>query len=155
MVPHVVRRLAVRDLPEDFPLVEIDRADLTVRRLHDRQAAHRQAATAPTSLGRRARRFGRDKRRHRRDWRRPHRTALRPRPDPGVALDVREIVVRFRARRHEPELARRLLRVHIQDVRFGIERAARPVRPAPAAPHVERRQRSFRFAHDRWSEHRP
>src|SRR5262245_9678066 len=50
IVPDVVRRVAVRDLPEDFALVEADRADAPVRRLHDRQALDVEAtATALTA----------------------------------------------------------------------------------------------------------
>ena len=38
MIADVVRRVAVRDLPEDFALIQADRGDAAVRRLRDRQA---------------------------------------------------------------------------------------------------------------------
>ena len=41
VIANRVGRLAVRNLPENFALAEIDRAQLPVRRLHDRQTAAR------------------------------------------------------------------------------------------------------------------
>src|SRR5260221_5290369 len=46
MITNVVRRVAVRDLPEDFSLIQTDRRDAAVRRLRDRQALNRQSAAA-------------------------------------------------------------------------------------------------------------
>ena len=45
-LPDVVGRFAVRDLPHHLALVQIDRGDAAVRRLHERQALHRQLVTA-------------------------------------------------------------------------------------------------------------
>src|SRR6266851_1954750 len=45
VVPDVVGRIAVRNLPDDLALVQIDRADAPVRRLHDRQALARESWT--------------------------------------------------------------------------------------------------------------
>ena len=36
MIANVIRRLAVRNLPEDFAFIEIDGADAAIRRLHQR-----------------------------------------------------------------------------------------------------------------------
>ena len=47
LVPDLIRRFAVRDLPGDVALVEIDRGDAAVRRLDQRQALHRQAGGPP------------------------------------------------------------------------------------------------------------
>ena len=44
MIPDVVRRLAVRDLPHDLALVQIDRRDAAIRRLDQRQALDEQTA---------------------------------------------------------------------------------------------------------------
>ena len=44
MIADVVRRFAVRDLPEDFAFIQIDRADASIRRLRQRQALNRQSA---------------------------------------------------------------------------------------------------------------
>ena len=49
MVLDVVRRFAVRDLPEDLALVEIDRGDLPVRRLAERQALGRSEPPPPSA----------------------------------------------------------------------------------------------------------
>jgi hypothetical protein len=40
----------VRDLPEDFALVQADRADAAVRRLHEGQALNRQSAAAAAAF---------------------------------------------------------------------------------------------------------
>ena len=53
MIAHVVRRVAVRHLPHQLAAIEIDRGEHAVRRLHDRQPLHGQAALA---AGRRVRR---------------------------------------------------------------------------------------------------
>ena len=53
MIPDVVRRVAVRDLPEDLALVQADGADAAVGRLHDRQALNREAAAAAPFAARR------------------------------------------------------------------------------------------------------
>ena len=47
VVADVVRRFAVRDLPEDLALVQIDRADARVRRLEQRQSLHGRARRRP------------------------------------------------------------------------------------------------------------
>jgi len=46
MIADGVRRLAVRDLPEDLTLVEADCRDGSVRRLDERQALHLQTSGA-------------------------------------------------------------------------------------------------------------
>ena len=46
MILDVVRRLAVRDLPDELALVQIERRDAAVRRLDERQTLHGQAAAA-------------------------------------------------------------------------------------------------------------
>src|SRR5215470_6945568 len=59
VIPDVIRRVAVRDLPEDLALVETDRADAAVRRLDDRQALDgdgRTTFSAATACGRRGNR---------------------------------------------------------------------------------------------------
>src|SRR5262245_41097959 len=56
MIPNVVRRVAVRDLPEDLALVEADRTDAAVRRLDDWQPLDgdgRTTFSAATACGRR------------------------------------------------------------------------------------------------------
>ena len=60
MVLDVVGRVAVRDLPGERALVQIERGDASVRRLDERQPLHRQvaaafaaAATATAAAGRR------------------------------------------------------------------------------------------------------
>ena len=53
MVPDVVGRFTMRDLPQDLAPVEIDGADLSVRRLHDRQSPDVEVgAAAAFSAGR-------------------------------------------------------------------------------------------------------
>src|SRR2546430_3261262 len=46
MILDVVRRLAVRDLPRERPLVHVERGDASVRRLDDRQPLHVRSAAA-------------------------------------------------------------------------------------------------------------
>ena len=46
VIAHGVRRLAVRDAPEDLALVEIDRADPRVRRFEQRESLYGQTTTA-------------------------------------------------------------------------------------------------------------
>jgi len=46
MIAHVVGGLAVRDLPEQFASIQVDRADLAVGGLDQRQPTHRHAAPA-------------------------------------------------------------------------------------------------------------
>ena len=50
MVAHVVRRVAVRHLPDDLAAIEIDRGDRSVRRLEDRQAVDGEPAAASRRL---------------------------------------------------------------------------------------------------------
>src|SRR6185436_13601251 len=53
MILDVVWRLAVRDVPENLALVQIDRADPRVRRLQQRQSLGGQPAAAFPTGGRR------------------------------------------------------------------------------------------------------
>ena len=46
MVAHRIRRFAMRDLPDEFALVEIDRGDASVRRLQQRQPLRIQSTAA-------------------------------------------------------------------------------------------------------------
>src|SRR5262245_50711072 len=49
VVPDVVGRVAVRDLPDDLAFVEADGADAAVRRLCNRQALHIEPTAAFTT----------------------------------------------------------------------------------------------------------
>src|SRR5438067_2043767 len=51
MIADVVRSLAVRNLPGDVALVQIDRGDASVGRLDDRETLDAQAASAALTRG--------------------------------------------------------------------------------------------------------
>src|SRR5438067_12929783 len=55
MVADIVRRLAVRDVPEDLAFVEIDGADARIWRFQQRQSLHSQPAAAFAAGWRRGR----------------------------------------------------------------------------------------------------
>src|SRR5262249_57507760 len=53
MIGYVTRRLAMRNLPRDLTLVEIDRADASVWRFDERQSLNGQATASILGGGRR------------------------------------------------------------------------------------------------------
>ncbi len=138
----------MRDLPHDLALVQIDRRDAAVRRLHERQAAdgERPAALASRRCGSRPR------------------CALRPsvrtRAAGGTHAGQRGPLDKVHVRRfgvsrpHQPERADVGLREHERCMRLRIVRAAWPVRATGCAGQHQRRQRSVSDAHDGRCEHR-
>ncbi len=166
VVADVVRRVAVRDLPQDLAAIEADRRDAAVGRLDDRQALDRQPGTAALTTATAARaasggwcrrrwrqcrgrcaapargrcRTFRD--RHRRSSRSRAHRHRRARAGQRAALDVVHVVLRGIGL-DQSEHARRSARVHVQDARLGIERAARPDGSAAVDRQLQRAERSL------------
>ncbi len=132
MIADVIRRLAVRDLPQNLALVKIDGADGRIGRLRQRQALHRDpGASALAAASSRARGSG-----------------------SRAARDVGHVRLSRRGR-HQPERTRDALRGDIGDVGFRIVGSARPIGAAAIGRHHQRAERTVRLAHHRRREDRP
>ena len=120
VIPDVVRRFAVGDLPHELALVQIDRGDPAVRRLHQRQPL--DAQRPPPS---------------------PPAAAARPAPSPAprhpmsMSDSSRALAARGRAAVIIGSPSRRTASACL-----GIERAALPVGAAGRRGHHQRRERT-------------
>src|SRR5215831_16584753 len=127
MIPDVVGRFSVSDLPEDLSSVEIDRADAAIRRFGKRQTLDRQwwrafgsSATTATCSGI---------------------TSIRI---PGRSGDVGHI--RTFATGNETDAAHLPPRWDVSNVRFRIVRAAGPLRTSATNGHRQCPERTFPLA---------
>src|SRR5215469_285768 len=144
MFSHQIGRLAVRDLPNDFTLVEIDCRDGSVGWLDQRQPVHVELNVFAGSLFLRG--HGRVSPR------------ILARPVNGLdLLSGRSINVthirHFFRRLHQPDrLQASVAGVNIRDVGFGIVGPARPIGSSGRRSQSESSQRSVDLTHDRWGE---
>ena len=137
MIPDIIRSIAVRHLPGDLALVEIDRRDAAIWRLEQRQALHRQStagtgccgASATTSRGR-----------------------CRPFWSARLARDVHDVGAR--SARHQSDGSHGRLRGDIREVRLRIVRPSRPVRSAARRGGRQCRQGAFELTHHPRRKHR-
>ena len=113
VILDVVRRRAVRLLPDDVAGVHVVGGDAVVRRLEDRQPLHG---------GTRHRRRGPARRRA------------------ACAGDIRHIRLRGTGRRHEAVDIHVRVRVDVEEVVLRIHRPAGPVRSANLGRHLQRRR---------------
>ena len=141
MIANRIGRLAIRHLPLDVAAIEIDRRDYRVRRLHDRKPLHGQAPTAGAAgrgsgctCGRAASGCGA--------------SAALPNPGPSdtrnsVSFRPMHIANVGKSRRRRAQRNgryRRLVRLRVDDVRFGIVSGAGPVRAAAGVAEIASRR---------------